>query len=345
MAAQQQQVSEVSEQVAAGVEAEAANAALAATIDQATAASQESVRQRYLFPFIALGAVQNHVRTQGIATARSRIDEITAAWLALQPAIQQMQIDEAGLARSIQIGELSAEHAGVLEAIAANPFFKKTFQQAQHAFAVVEIDKMIATQRQINLDYVARLRDSFTGQLDMARLIEICLSPDSEPAPLKHLELSSTPAVHAFTSENADLRFLGSNMKELVPEDLTLAEQGGVPVMALISFIGFGASSINAFFDVARNRVILNNGYHRVYALRSIGVTHIPIVLMISHNEAMHLPPIFPGGVPKDYVLNTPRPSLVVDLFRDDLTVELQVKKRIKKVIVQVSNADHDVPV
>ena len=134
-------------------------------------------------------------------------------------------------------------------------------------------------------------------------------------------------------------------VKELVPEDLTLAEQGGVPVMALISFIGFGASSINAFFDVARNRVILNNGYHRVYALRSIGVTHIPIVLMISHNEAMHLPPIFPGGVPKDYVLNTPRPSLVVDLFRDDLTVELQVKKRIKKVIVQVSNADHDVPV
>jgi hypothetical protein len=82
-----------------------------------------------------------------------------------------------------------------------------------------------------------------------------------------------------------------------------------------------------------------------VYALRSLGVTHIPMVLMVANNPAMHLPPVFPGGIPRDYVVNTARPSLFLDFFREDMTVELRVKKRLKGVTVQVGCGDHEIPV
>ena len=305
----------------------------------------DAVNQRYLFPFVPLGEVQNHVRTQAIASEASRIDELTAAWHRLQSAVQEMQVTEAGLAASISVSDIPLEARDALASVEANPAFAKTFQSHQYVFAWVEIDKMIATQRHVNLDFVAKLRESYEGTLDLHRLIDICLSPDRDASGVKHLELSAAPAMHAFTSPNTNLRYLGSYLKPLQPEDFELAERGGIPVIAVISFVGYGGRAINAFYDVPRKRVILHNGYHRVYALRSLGVTHIPLVLMMAYNPSLHLPAVFPGGMPVAYVLNTPRPSLFMDFFQDGLTVDLLVKKRLKTVTVQVGNAEHDLPV
>jgi hypothetical protein len=284
------------------------------------------------------------VRTQSIASEVARVDDIASAWLAMQPVVQALQTAEAGLVASCSVAAVPGEFAGALTAVEANPFFKKTFQQCQHVMRVVEIDKMVATQRQINLDYVETLKTRFEGPLDMGRLVDLCLSPDMDASGVKHLELNRQ--VHSYTSENLDLRFLGSFAKQLGPDDLAeLAERGGIPVTAIVGVVGFGIPSINAFMDLTTQRVILNNGYHRVYALRSLGVTHIPMVLMLSHNPLVHLPdPI--GGLQRGYVLSAARPPLFKDYFDDGMTVDLLVKKRLKKVTVQISPVgDTDVPV
>jgi hypothetical protein len=52
-----------------------------------------------------------------------------------------------------------------------------------------------------------------------------------------------------------------------------------VPVGAIILFVGYGAGSVNVL--EANNRLILNNGFHRVYALRKSGVSKIPVVLLL----------------------------------------------------------------
>lgn len=42
-------------------------------------------------------------------------------------------------------------------------------------------------------------------------------------------------------------------------------------------------------------RLVLNNGFHRVYALRRQGVTHIPVVIQRDGNRSQSSPRRWPG--------------------------------------------------
>jgi hypothetical protein len=58
---------------------------------------------------------------------------------------------------------------------------------------------------------------------------------------------------------------------------IALAVFGGLPAGALIPFVGCRGAPIKVL--LCGNRVVLNNGFHRVHALRSIGVMEIPVVM------------------------------------------------------------------
>src|SRR5205823_4529744 len=124
-----------------------------------------------------------------------------------------------------------------LTEIAADPLFQKAFPGA--SFGVVEIDKMVAGQRTVNLGYVERLSLTYPKQLSMADLIEICLSQARQMDAIQHLEVA--PNVHAFSSRNSDVRLLGSFTKDLSLDDLQYAEGGGLPANAIIVFVGYGS--------------------------------------------------------------------------------------------------------
>jgi hypothetical protein len=142
-------------------------------------------------------------------------------------------------------------------------------------------------------------------------------------------------------SPNTDLRFLGSFLKPLALEDLRHAVQGGNPAAAIISFVGYGAASVNAFR--VGTRVILNNGFHRVFALQSVGVTEIPLVLQTVQNPALEFPPNI-AGVPREYLLGSPRPVLFKDFLEERFAITLAAKERLKIVTVGTNVAQHDVP-
>ena len=87
-------------------------------------------------------------------------------------------------------------------------------------------------QRQSSRHYLAQLTSPA-----MDELVELCLSPQRELAPIQHLEIELN--THVFSSPNSDMRFLGAVIKEDLPAtDLQLAELGGIPAAAVISFIG-----------------------------------------------------------------------------------------------------------
>ena len=65
----------------------------------------------------------------------------------------------------------------------------------------------------------------------------------------------------------------------------------------MIAFVGYGGAPINVF--MCGNRVVLINGFHRVFALRSIGVTEIPVVIQQVTNPQLEFPPQV-AGLPRD---------------------------------------------
>jgi hypothetical protein len=295
--------------------------------------------QLYLYAFATKAEVTQYLRTQALGVEDAEQTRILQSWEALQPRVQTLLSSEAGLAESIGISEIPAEHQKGLEQFANDQLFQKAFSVYQTGFAMVEIDKLVAAQRTVNKDYVQKLSESFPKNPQLGDLLDICISPKRKMSPVQHLEIGQ--GVHVFSSPNSDFRFLGSFKKELTADDLEYAIGGGIPAAAIISFVGYGSAPINVLY--ANSRIILNNGFHRVFALRSMGVRHIPVVVQSVRNPALEFPPQV-AGLPKDYLLGMPRPMLMKDFFEPDFTISIRVTERLKVVTIAAQVGQTEVP-
>ncbi len=298
-----------------------------------------SFRQRYLFAFATQAELLHHVRTQALEEEGGRLPEIIGAWEALQPRIAELVQRESGQADTIQIAGIPDEYRAKLESFASDPLFQKTFASHPISFALLEIDKLVAPQRTVNLDYVDRLITSYPESPTVEDLLDICVSPKRKMDPIQHLEVGSN--VHVFSSPNSDVRFLGAFVKHLTADDLEYAVSGGLPAAAIIAFVGYGGAPVNVL--LADRRVVLNNGFHRVYALRSLGITEIPVVVQHIRNVELEFPPAV-AGLPKDYLLKAPRPVLIKDFFESEFAITLRVRERIKMVTLGINLGQHEVP-
>jgi hypothetical protein len=295
--------------------------------------------ERYLFAFATQAEVLDYVRTHAIKEDRDRLPEIKAAWRKLQPRVAELEEREAGLPDTIQVRPLPKAYWPRAEAYAADPLIQKAFYAIPYGFTLVEVDKLIAPQRSVNFGYVNQLARTLPQAPTMDDLIEICISPTRALAPIQHLELHAD--THVFTSPNSDLRCLGAFVKELTPDDLQYAEYGGLPAAAIITFVGYGASPVNVY--QAGNRVVLHNGFHRVYALRSLGVREIPVLVQEVKNVQLEFPENV-LGLPAEYLLETARPVLIKDFFEPDFAITLHVQQRLRLVSIAVSHRQHHVP-
>lgn len=296
-------------------------------------------RQEYLYAFATRAEVTHHVRTQAVLDEGTRLPEILASWAALQPRVQGLIDAEKGVADGISVTEVPREHEDQLQAYAGDQLFQRTFSNLSIAFAIVEVDKLVAPQRSVNMDYVERLQATLPKDPQLSDLLEICVSPKRQMDPIQHLEIGAN--VHVFSSPNSDIRFLGSFVKTLTEEDLAAAVMGGLPAAAVISFIGYGGAPINVIR--AGPRVVLNNGFHRAYALRAAGVTRIPVVVQISANPALDFPQQV-AGLPREYLLRAKRPVLMKDFFEPGFALSLRVRERVKMVTVGINLNQHEVP-
>lgn len=157
--------------------------------------------------------------------------------------------------------------------------------------------------------------------------------------PIQHLEVA--PNTHVFSSPNSDVRFLGAFVKQLAHDDLEHAVFGGLPAAAVIAFVGYGGAPINVF--MCGNRVVLNNGFHRVFALRSIGVKDIPVVVQQVSNPQLEFPPQV-AGLPREYLLGVNRPVVMKDFFEEGFAIPLRVRERIRAVTLGIACNQHDIP-
>jgi hypothetical protein len=269
-----------------------------------------SVPQRYLYAHAMRGEIIQHVRTQASLADRDALPAIIAGWDALRPKVSALQASEAGLPDAITIEPLSPDAEAFAAATLADPLVAKTFGAWRHWIAMAEVDKIVFPQRSVNEEYAGQLMRTYPPSPDLDALLRICVAPRADMAPIEHLEVA--PNTHVFTSPNTDLRFLGAFVKEAVgAEDIPLVEAGGLPAAAVAGFVGYGSPVINAF--------------------------------KVGSRPLAELPPAI-GGVSRELCL-VPRPPLVKDMLREDLTIALSVKRRIKQLTIAMNINHYDIPV
>lgn len=266
-----------------------------------------------------------------------RHNEIFENWKQVQPYVQQLCIQEKDVANTIKVKKIPARYNKMLEEYRNDMLFSKAFPPHNTEFGMVEVDKLVAAQKMVNLDFCEKLIEEMKGATAMKDLIKACLSPYRDSEQVQHLESAGS---HIFTSPQSDIRYLGSYIKDITDEDMLYAG-GGLPVAALISFIGYGVAPVNVLRTPTR--IVLNNGFHRVYACRALGIKEIPVVIKNVTNPLLEFPPSI-NGLPREYLLNSPRPALVKDFFDPQLTMKFKIKKKMKMVKLQVNASAMDIP-
>ena len=268
-------------------------------------------------------------------------DEGTLAqeWQSAANVIQALKTEEAGAADNPAIVKMGPEYKPLLIEFLKDPLVRGGFNTVPTEVAFVELDRLIVYQKHIDLTFARDLTAKLGSEPTDEQIFRTCLPFDHPQPP------ANWGRVHrdkfAFVSASNDLRFLDA--MELQPRNITdYAPPGNVLGIVGLA-VGFGSNFMNAVYT--DNRLILNNGSHRAYVLRKMGLRYVPcIVQHVSSREEMELVASSDVRHNPDLFLTHPRPPMLKDYFDPRLHKIMYVARRLRQVTITFQIDESYVP-
>lgn len=280
--------------------------------------------------------VTDFVRDKCIKNEQEKIDEILESWQDANDFLHKLETDESEAANNNNTFDLNSD---LIKQIEQTQFINRSSSKPPKEFKWVEIDTLIAVQRKIFLDHVDKLDKIIPKKLSEEQLIKICLAPQKLISPPELLRVDKT--TFSFKSPTNDFRFLGGYLKrQITPDDIQLTNVRGFPTHVITLFVGYPSGLIKV--SSANGRLILRNGYHRVYLLKKRGIKKIPVLVTFYENFESEFPSEL-HELEKDYVLNHPRPTLMRDFFNEKLTRVFKRKKTDKVVEIKWESTESNI--
>lgn len=267
--------------------------------------------------------------------------EISKDWHCAHEYICQIEKQEAGAADNPPVTklEVNSKYEPLLIEFLKDPLVQNNFNTVPTEVGFVELDRLVVYQKHIDLTFVRQLKQKLGPTPSDEDIFRTCLSCDHQHPPVKWSRMHDDRFV--FMSPSNDLRFLG-NMP-LKSKHIKNYPPPGSLVGVIGIAVGFGSNFLNAV--CAENRIILNNGSHRAYALKDMGFTHAPCI--IQHVSTRHeLDVVASSAIRRDpdLYLKHPRPSMLKDYFDPKLHRVFQVHRRLKQVTVKFEVDETYVP-
>lgn len=278
---------------------------------------------------------------KGMAVDGRELDDgvLAAEWRSANDRVRELEASEGGVVDNPTVGPVSEHIRPMLEAALADSSAKKTFSLFPSSWGTVELDRLIVYQKFINLRYVAELKQEAPTVWSPEHLAAYSTGSGVPKAGVRVSQ--SGPNIFAFTSPSEDLRFL--DVARLDPSQVSgYVAPGSVAALVAVA-VGFGPN----FITVLRigNRLILHNGSHRAYALRELGVTHVPcLVQHISRDDELELVGVPDLKANSDRYLKGSRPALLKDYFDLRLRKVVRVVRKHRLVQVQLGWQEGKVP-
>jgi hypothetical protein len=266
-----------------------------------------------------------------------RIAEIADEWRVAAVTMLQYRITEPAWADNPRVDPVPAELDNLVPLVHSDPIYQKAFSGVRAELGWVELDRLVVRQNLINLAQVARIKDLLGPHPSCEEIFRLCLPYDHPTA--KHSTQTGS-STFTFTSESNDIRFLEATL--LRPEQVASYQAKG-PVIGIVGIVvGYGSNYLNVI--AAENRLVLHNGCHRAYALRDLGITHVPCVVQRAANRA-ELKAIATGTLRRkpDLYLKEPRPPVLKDFFNPALRKSLSLARTVRKVKVRFTTEMVDV--
>jgi hypothetical protein len=272
----------------------------------------------------------------GPGTDRARLAD---DWRKAAARFQELQQAEAGWADQPPVGPLPKSLEPLLRQVAADAIFRRSFSAVPGEVGLVELDRLVASQKSVNLTHVARLKEHLGPRPDLDAVFRTCLPFDHPSPPTRAGRVAKQSFVLA--SDSNDLRFLDSLV--LRPEQVADYQATG-PLAGVVSVVvGYGSNYLNAL--ALDGRLILNNGFHRAYALRALGVRDVPCVVqrLSGPEDLEHVGRAAIRRDP-DVYFGLARPPVLKDFFDPALTRTVTRPRLTRHVRVTFTVEELDVP-
>jgi hypothetical protein len=288
-----------------------------------------------------LGEFLGFVSGQAIEAPGGGVDyrTLTEEWRLANDHICDLEQKEAGWANNPPIGDLPPELDTLVNEVLRDPIFSRSFPFVPCDIKIVELDRLVVFQKQINLNYVRQLRRTIGAEPTQEAIFRLCLPSDHPHPDVQYRPVA--PNVYVFSSHSNDFRFLEACL--FSPVQVPSYDPPGPPFAVMGLVMGFGSNYLNTI--QAEGRLILGNGSHRAFALREAGVTHVPAVIQkVSRREELNVIAAPEVQNHPDVYLTSLRPPLLKDYFDPILRKIIDVRKQLRQVKVSFGVETIDVP-
>ena len=245
---------------------------------------------------------------------------IAQRWRDARQVYRQLEVSQATAADDPAILKLPKAIAAHAAALVETPSFRHSFDTVPVAFGMVELDKLVVSQYCITQALIDQLRASHVPPMSNARLAGLCLPLLAANADFKLVYRDDGEFVFAASAH--DMRFLGASILGSTLVDLMRVDglsMQGHPQAVVALGVGYSSNVMNAVR--LGNRLVLNNGHHRAYALRAMGFTHAPCVIQVcASHEELTLAATTEIVDNSDLYFDSPRPPLLRDFDNPALT-------------------------
>lgn len=262
-----------------------------------------------------------------LADVRALADE----WRAANDYYYELEQSEAGVADEIEVLDLDPACEPLAEELERSARFRAAFDALPVTLALVELDRLIVTQQSVALGFADGLKDRIGPKSDPKALFRFCQPMERREAAVttQRLEVNR----YLFTSESSDFRahetvlLAGAQLSGLDADD---------PVVAgVCAPIGFGSNFLNAIRS--DDRIVLQNGYHRAYALRGAGVTHAVCAIQeVTRRDELKLVAAEAVTEAPEFYFRAARPPLLKDFFDPKIRKVLNVRKMRRMIEVKL---------
>ena len=264
---------------------------------------------------------------------------LTDEWENARTLVRRIEKEEAGIADNPPIRKMGTEYEPLLIEFLKDPLVQHSFNTVPTEVAFVELDRLVVYQKHIDLTFVRQLERKLGPRPTEEQIFRTCLPFDHPQPPVKWSRMRRNSYV--FMSPSNDLRFLGAI--PMKPENIKVSAHPGNLVGVVGLAVGFGTNFMNAIY--AEKRLILNNGSHRAYALRKMGITHVPCIIQhLSSLDQLDVIAASEVGENPDFFLKHPRPSMLKDYFNPQLHKVMPVHRRLRQVTVRFEVEENFVP-
>lgn len=263
---------------------------------------------------------------------------LSERWHQARDLVAKLETEEAGIADDPVIRKLGPEYEQLLRALLRDPLIQNGFNTVPTEIAMVELDRMVVYQEHIDVTFARGLEKRLGSNPGRDDLFRTCLPYDHPQPPVKWSRMHGDRFV--FMSPSNDLRYLGGMALE--PKHINHPPPGNLVGVVGIP-VGFGSNFMNAIR--VEKRLILNNGSHRAYALRRMGVTHVPcIVQHCSTRDELEVVACSQVRKSPELYLEHKRPPMLRDYLDPRLHMVMPVRRRLRQVVVKFEIEEDFVP-